>query len=139
MVDVVLGTGIFERVRPDRLAVLDRKFDISSGRTDISGRGEVGAVVCQHDVDLVGDRFDKRPEEVPCDPASGFLMQFDEGELRGSINGDQQVELTLFRADLGDVDVEVAKWIGFELPLVGSVSLDIRQAGNAMALKTAVQ
>ena len=115
------------------------QLDIGSGRTDVSGRGEMGAIVRQHDVDPVGDGLDQRPQEVPGDAAGGFLMQFDEGELRGSINGHQKVELALLGANLGDIDVEIAERIGFELALVGLVAVDIRQAGDAVTLEAAVE
>ena len=35
MVDVVLGAGVFEGVRPDGLALLDRQFDIGGGGADV--------------------------------------------------------------------------------------------------------
>src|SRR6202011_4367866 len=41
--------------------------------------------------------------------------------------------------DLGDVDVEVADWVRLELVLVGLVAVDLRQAGDAVALQAAVQ
>jgi hypothetical protein len=90
-------------------------------------------------VDLVRDRLDQCSQEIPGDPAGGFLMQFDESELRGSINGHQKVELALRGMDLGDIDVKVAERIGFELALVGLVAVDIRQARAAVALEAAVQ
>jgi len=37
-----------------------------------------------------------------------FLVQLDEGELAGAVDGHQQVEAALLGPDLGDVDVEVA-------------------------------
>jgi len=129
---VVLGAGILERMRPERLAVLDRELDIGSGRTGVSGRGEMGADVRQDDVNPVGDGLDQGPQEVAGNAAGGFLMQFDEGELRGSINGHQKVELALLGANLGDIDVEKAERIDFELALVGLVAVDARQAGDAV-------
>ena len=98
MVDVVLGAGILERVRPDRLTVFDRNFNPRGGQTGISGGGEVGAVVGQHNVNRVRNRFDQRPDEVPGDPTCGFLMQLDEGLLRGPIDANRQIELARFAA-----------------------------------------
>lgn len=46
-------------------------------------------------------------------------MQFDEGELRGSVDGDEHVQLTLFGAHFGNVDVEVADRIALELRFAG--------------------
>jgi hypothetical protein len=45
----------------------------------------------------------------------------------------------LLGPDLGDIDVKVAKRIGFELSLFWLVTLYIGQAGDAVALQTAVQ
>jgi hypothetical protein len=42
------------------------------------------------------------------------------------------------RSHLGDLDVEVADWIGFELPLGGGLTFDLRQSGDAVALKAAM-
>jgi hypothetical protein len=41
--------------------------------------------------------------------------------------------------NLGDVEVEVADWIGFELALVRLVAFDLRKAGDAVALQAAMQ
>ena len=62
MIDVVLGAGIFEGVRPNRLP-------------------SVGSVVSEDRVDLVGDGGDQAAQEVPRGAARHFLVQLDEGEL----------------------------------------------------------
>jgi hypothetical protein len=54
-------------------------------------------------------------------------MQFDEGKLRCSIDRHEHVELAINRAHLGDVDVEIADRIGFELLLGGDLAVDLRQ------------
>src|SRR6266576_965868 len=41
-------------------------------------------------------------------------MQGDEGEFRGSVNRDGQVELALCCSNLSDVDMEIADRVGFE-------------------------
>lgn len=66
-------------------------------------------------------------------------MQFDESELRGSVDRHEHVQLTLFGADLCDVDVEVADRVALELPLRRLVALDIRQSADAVTLQAAVQ
>lgn len=70
-------------------------------------------------------------QEVSGDGSGGLLMQFDEGELRGAIGGDEHVQLALLGAHLGDVDVEVADRIGLELLLRRPVAFDSRQAADA--------
>jgi len=55
-------------------------------------------------------------------------MQFDIGKLARPVDGHEEIELSLGCLHLGDVDVEVADRIGFELPLRGLVAIHIRQA-----------
>jgi hypothetical protein len=66
-------------------------------------------------------------------------MQFDEGELGGAVDRDEEMELACGGLDFGNVDVEVADRVGFELFLRGLVALNIRQATDPMALQAAVQ
>ena len=42
-------------------------------------------------------------------------MQFDEGELRGSVDGDEEVELALRGSNLGDVDMKLAEALNLRL------------------------
>jgi hypothetical protein len=81
-------------------------------------------------MDLVGNDFDQRPQEVHGHAHGGFLVQFDEGELGGPVDGHEQIEPALLSADLGNVDVEVADRIGLELALGRLVALDLRQTGD---------
>src|SRR5580692_4762938 len=60
-------------------------------------------------------------------------MQLDEGELRGSVDCDQQVELALRGSDFGDVEMKIADWIGLEFALGGGFAFDLREPGNPMA------
>jgi hypothetical protein len=99
----------------------------------------VVSVVGEHRVDLVGDGGDQAAEEVCRGLAQRLLVQLDEGELRRAVDRHQHVELALLRAHLGDVDVEVADGIGLELPLGGDLTFGLRQSGDAVALKAAVQ
>lgn len=62
-------------------------------------------------MDFIGHGLYQRVEEVGCNPLCGLFMHLNEGELRGAVDGDQQVELALFRANFGDIDMEVADGI----------------------------
>jgi hypothetical protein len=66
-------------------------------------------------VDPVGDGLDEVAQEVGGDATRHFLMQFDEGELRCSVDRDDEIELALRGSDLGDVDMEIADRVSFEL------------------------
>ena len=59
MVDVVLGASIFERIRQEAFSSIHHASDLGGGRADVSKRREVGAVVGQHGVDLVGHDLDE--------------------------------------------------------------------------------
>jgi hypothetical protein len=66
-------------------------------------------------------------------------MQFNEGELRGPVNRDHEIELALGGSNLSYIDMEIADWIGLELALGRSFAFDLRQAGDSMTLKAAMQ
>ena len=53
----------------------------------------MGAVVGEDGVDLVGNGGDQAAQEVPRGEARHFLVHLDEGELRRSVDGDEQVDL----------------------------------------------
>jgi len=66
-------------------------------------------------------------------------MQFDEGELRGSVDRDDEIELALRGPDLGDVDMEIADRVSLELVLGRGFAFDLREPGDPMALQTAMK
>jgi hypothetical protein len=139
MLDVVSGAGILEGMGAEEFSVGHCFPDQRHGRASGAGRGELDAVVGEHGVDLVGDGRDQAEQEIPGNGGGGLLVQFDEGELRGAVDGDEHVELALLGAHLGDVDVEIADRVGLELLLRRPISLDIGQAADAMALQAAMQ
>ena len=99
----------------------------------------MGSVVGGDGVDLVGDGGDQAAQEVPRGATRHLLMQFDEGELRGSVDGDEEVELALRGSNLGDVDMKLADRIGLELAFGGGFPFDLRQPGDSMTLQTPVK
>ena len=68
-------------------------------------------------MDLVGDFGDQAAQEVSGGPARHLFVQFDEGELRRPIDGDDEIELALSGSNLGEVDRETADRIGLEFAL----------------------
>jgi hypothetical protein len=126
MIDVVLGAGIFEGVRPNELSSLQGGLDVRRRRARIAWRGEVGSVVGEDGVDLVRDGGDQAAQEVPRGAARHLLVHLDEGELRRSVDGDEQVELALRSSNLGDVDMKIADRIGLEFAFGGGFAFDLR-------------
>lgn len=90
-------------------------------------------------MDFVRNGCDQTEQKLSGDGRWSLLVQFDVGELRCSVDGDEHMELALLGADFGNVDVEVAERIGFELLADGFVAFDIDKLGNAMALQTTMQ
>jgi hypothetical protein len=68
-------------------------------------------------MDLVRDGGDQAAQEVPRGAARHLLAHLDKGELRRSVDGDDEVELALRSSNLGDVDMKVADRIGLNLRL----------------------
>jgi hypothetical protein len=66
-------------------------------------------------------------------------VHLDEGELRGSVDGDEQVEFALRSSNLGDVDMKLADRIGLEFACGGGFAFDLRQPRDPMALQAAMQ
>jgi len=91
---------------PEWLAAPKHAFDISDRATLALWIGAVVPIVGPHGMDLVGDRVDEVQQEVSADPPCGLLMQLGEGQLRGPIDGDKEVETAHSGAYFGDVDAE---------------------------------
>ena len=115
VIDIVEGAGIFEGMRVEEPPVGDHLLDLGWGPGFAGGIGEVGPVVGEDGVDLVGDGGDQAAQEVCSRFARHLLVQFDEGELRGPVDRDDEIELALSGSDLGEVDMEIADRIGLEL------------------------
>ena len=127
MIDIVLSAGVFEGVRPDGLSGVEGGLDVGGCRARIAWRGEVGSVVGEDRVDLVGDGGDEAAQEVSGGPARDLFVQFDEGELRGPIDCNDEIELALSGSNLGDVDMEIADRIDLELALGRGFAFDLGQ------------
>jgi len=138
VVDVGLGTGVFEGVGSEQRACGQRSLDLLGCRVGASGRRELGAVVGQHGVDLVRHRFNQTCEELGSDAARGSRMELGEGELGHSVDGDEQMELAFLGAHLGDVDMDIADRIVAE-PLLRLLALHAGQPVDAVALEQPVQ
>jgi len=115
MIDIVEGAGMFEGMREERLSLGAHVLDLGWGPGLAGGIGEVGSVVGEDGMDPVGDGLDEAAQEVGGDATRHFFMQFDEGELRGSVDRDYEIELALRGSDLGDVNMEIADRVSLEL------------------------
>ena len=101
--------------------------------------GELDSVIGEHGMDAIGDLFDKGLKEGCDGPHVGPFHQLDHDELRGTIDGHDEIEPAFGGAHFSQIDVEVADRIPLELLPCGLVALGLRQSANAMAQKTAMQ
>ena len=86
----------------------------------------MGSVVGEDEgVDPIGDiaLIRRRKKSGGC-AARYLLMQFDEGELRGPIDRDEEDGAFLSGSNLGDVDMEISDRVSFELALGRSFAFD---------------
>jgi hypothetical protein len=90
-------------------------------------------------MDLVRDGGDQAAQEVACGATRHLLVHLDEGELRRSVDGDDEVELALRSSNLGDVDMKLADRIGLEFAFGGGFAFDRRQPGDLVALQAAMK
>ena len=128
MFDVEFCTGELEGMAQKRLVPRHHLPDVLWRPATAGGLCEMRAVVGEHRVDLVGDGCGEGAEKVTGDAPRGLLVQLREGELRGPVDGDEEVELALLSPDLGDVDVKVANRVALELRALRLVALGVWQA-----------
>jgi hypothetical protein len=139
ILSTVLGAGVFQGVRPNELSSLQGGLDVRRRRARIAWRGEMGSVVGEDSMDLVRDGGDQAAQEVPGGAAGHLLVHLDEGELRRSVDGDDEAELALRRSNFGDVHMKIADRMGLEFALRRSFGFDLRQPGDPVALQTPVK
>ena len=101
--------------------------------------GELDSVVGEHGVDAIRNGFDECFEEGCGRLHIGLFNEFDHSELRGPVDGHEEVELALGRSHFGQIDMEEADRIDVEPLLPGLVSLDLRQPADAMPFQSTVQ
>ena len=125
MINAVLGT--------------DTVKDMNARMFVVGKVGELDTVVCQDGVDHIGHHFEQVAQECRRRHFSRFLHQLDNGELRGAVNGNEQIEFAFFRADFSDINMKIADRASLEFLLGRFITFHLRQAGDAMTFQTTVQ
>ncbi len=101
--------------------------------------GELDSVVGEHGVDAIRNGSDECFEEGSGRLHIGLFNEFDHSELRGPVDGHEEVELAFGRSHLSQIDMEEADRIAVELLPPGLVSLHLWQPADAMPFQTTVQ
>lgn len=100
---------------------------------------ELDAVIRQNRVDLIGHGLEHVLQELPGCLSVSSCNELSNDELRCPVDADEQVELALGGLHLGNVDMEEADGIAFELLSLGLVPFDIWQARDAVPLQAPMQ
>ena len=90
-------------------------------------------------MDAVGYRIEQKFQELPCCLAVCLFYQLGHCKLAGSVNGNKEMEHSLFCSDLGDAYMEEADWAALELLPFWFVALDIQQPRYPVPLQATVQ
>jgi len=69
----------------------------------------------------------------------GLVDQLGDRELAGAVDADEQVKLAFGGLHLSDIDVKEADRIALEALALRLVTLDVRQAGDAVPLEASMQ
>ncbi len=64
-----------------QLACGEQMLNLTGVPTVPFGVGELGAVIGQYGMDLVGNRFNQGPQKDTGNPSGGFFKEFDKGEF----------------------------------------------------------
>ena len=99
----------------------------------------MNAIVGENHVDFVGYGCDEAEQELASDACWSLVVQLGESKLRGSIDSNEEIELSLFGPHMCNVDVEVADRISLELASDPFAVLDIWKPRDTLTLKTAVK
>jgi hypothetical protein len=90
-------------------------------------------------MDGVRNGCDEVAQELRCDHLACLLMQFGIGKLGGAVDRHEKIQLAFCGLNLGDIDMQVADRVGFELLLRRLVAIYIRQAPSAVPLQATMQ
>ena len=82
---------------------------------------ELDTVVGQHGVDAVWNGCNERFKKGRSGPHVGLFDEFNHGELRGSVDGHEQVELAFGCSDLGRVPVDDQEVVPISERLMGGL------------------
>src|SRR4030088_1309815 len=116
---------------PRHLAVSPPRFFGRSANSDY----DVG----EHGVDAIRNGPDECYEEGCGRLHIGLFNEFDHSELRGPVDGHQEVELAFGRSHFRQIDREEADRIAVELLPPGFVAFHLRQPADAMAFQTTMK
>jgi hypothetical protein len=133
------GMMSFGQPMGDGVFLTDACKDVCEGIFILFPIRKLDAVIGEYGVKCVRNNCDTIAQELCRHSLERFSVQLGIGELRGAVDGDKHVSLAFFGAHFGNIDVEVANWVGLELFLLWRVTLDGWQAADAVPHQTTVK
>lgn len=114
--DLAIGPRVVHLGQPvlDAMLVAHAVEDILAVVDVARAVGELDGIVGQHRMDAKGHGLGQVALELGRLHLACAFDQAGHGELAGAVDGDEQAQLALSRADFGDVEVKVADRVGFE-------------------------
>src|SRR5258708_25237446 len=100
--------------------------------------GELDSVVGEHSVDAIGNCPNECFEEGCGRLHIGLFKEFDHSELRGPVDGHEEVEFAFGRSHFRQIDMEEADRIAVELLPPGLVAFHLGRPADAMAFQPTV-
>lgn len=127
--DLTIGPGVVHLGQPvlDTVLIADAIEDVLAVADVAHAIGELDGVIGEHCVDTVRHGLDQFAQELRSLHLACTLDEANKGEFAGGVDGHKHAQLAFGRADLVDVDVEVADGVAREALLLGFVPLDLRQ------------
>jgi hypothetical protein len=90
-------------------------------------------------VDAIGDGCNQCFKKRGGSSHIGAFDQFNEGELRGAVDGHEEMEFAFGSAHLGQFDMEVADGVVLEFLPVGLAAFHFRKTADTVPLQTTMQ
>ena len=101
--------------------------------------GELDAIIRENGVDLVGYGFEHVLQKLPSSLSVSRCNELRHGELAGSVDANEEIELAIGRLNLCNINMKEPDWVALELLPPRLVPLDIRQPRDAVSLQAPVQ
>jgi len=151
--DLATRPGVFDlgETMVDLVLAADPVENVFKGVNVPFAVGELDSIIVQHDVDPVRHGSDQVVQKRGGSHLPGLWVKLDESEFRGAApsrafsmpcratDGNEDIQLAFGSLNLSNINVKVARRVGFELLLYRLVALDLRQTTDVVALQTAVQ
>jgi hypothetical protein len=97
------------------------------------------SIVGEHDLNPVRHGGDKGLQEDARGLRIGLVDQPSDCQVRGAVDGDEEIELALRGLHFGDVEMKIADRVGLELAFRRGFAFNLRQLRDFVTLKVTIR